>query len=514
VPVARPRPAIFLVVGRAAARIRWRLGDWSRLRSRVERSVARACKTLRPHRKFYFAKKSIEALIESHEAGEAGGGLKRALGWASLMSLGIGGIIGAGIFVLTGSVAAKFAGPGVTLSFVLSGVVCGFVALCYAELAALVPVAGSAYSYSYIALGEIFAWFVGWNLVLEYAAGAATVAIGWAGYFNRALEGFGIRALSAPEGAFNLSAAGIVILLTLLLVRGTSHSSIFNNIVVLIKVVVVFIVIFVGASYVNVANWSPLVPENAGTFGRFGWSGVVRGASVVFFAYIGFDGVTTAAQEARAPQRDVPIGIIGSLFICTVLYVAVAAVATGIVNYTELDVPDPIALAMDRTGLSAISWVVTIGALAGLTTSVLLQLFGQTRIFYAMAKDGLLPRLFARLHADYQTPAVSQMLLGVVVALAAGFLPIEILEEMVSIGTLAAFALVCGAVWRLRQTHPDLHRPFRAPGVPWTPALGIASCVALMAALPLETWIRLAIWTALGFVIYRFYGIKRARRDV
>jgi len=470
-----------------------------------------------------FTKKSVAAIVAAHEAEQHS--LKRALGWASLMAMGIGGIIGAGIFVLTGTAAANFAGPGVTLSFLLSGLACAFVALCYAELAAAIPVAGSTYTYTYVTLGEIFAWIIGWNLVLEYAAGAATVAVGWSGYFNRVLQGFGLglppewanaffaSAHGAPvHGLFNAPAAGVVLFLTAVLVRGTTESATFNNVIVAIKVLVVLLVILFGAAHVTGANWSPLVPENAGDFGHFGWSGVVRGASIVFFAYIGFDAVSTAAQEAHTPQRDVPIGILGSLIICTVLYIAVAAVATGVVSYKDLNVPDPIALVMDRTGVSWLSWIVKFGAIAGLTTAILVLLFGQTRIFYAMAQDGLLPPLFARISPAFRTPAISQTLTGVVVALAAGLLPIDILDEMVSIGTLAAFALVCAAVIRLRASHPEMHRPFRAPGIPWLPVLGIGSCFALMAALPGETWLRLVVWTAFGLAIYGFYGLKHARR--
>ncbi len=475
-------------------------------------------------RKDYFARKSVHTLIAEHEA--EGDGLKRALGWASLMAMGIGGIIGAGIFVLTGTAAANFAGPGIMLSFMLSGLACAFVALCYAELASLIPVSGSTYTYTYVTLGEIFAWIIGWNLVLEYAAGAATVAVGWAGYFNRVLLGFGVHLpeqltnayFASPHGGapvhggFNVPAAAIILILTALLVRGTSESTTFNNIIVTIKVCVVMMVIVFGASHVDAANWSPLVPENTGEFGHFGWSGVARGASVVFFAYIGFDAVSTAAQEAHTPQRDVPIGILGSLIICTILYIAVAAVATGIVNYKELGVPDPIALAMDRTGVTWISWVVKFGALAGLTTAILVLLFGQTRVFYAMAQDGLLPPVFAKLHDTYRTPAVSQIMIGVLVALAAGLLPIDILDEMVSIGTLAAFSLVCLAVIHLRRTHPELPRPFRAPGIPVIPILGIFFCAALMLALPFDTWMRLLIWTGIGLAIYMLYGVKHAKR--
>lgn len=472
----------------------------------------------------YFARKSVDDILAESDRQE-GGRLHRALGPVSLTALGIGGIIGAGIFVLTGTVAAKFAGPGVVISFALSGVACAFVALCYAELSSLIPVSGSAYTYTYATLGELFAWIIGWDLVLEYGLGAATVAVGWSGYFNRVLHGFGVDLPSqwttaffsdpnhagSGHGLFNIPAALVILGLTALLARGTRESSLFNNIIVLVKVTVVLIVIVFGVSHVDIANWTPFVPENAGEFGHYGWSGVLRGASVVFFSYIGFDAVSTAAQEARLPQRDVPIGIIASLAICTVLFIGVAAVATGVIPYAKLNVPDPIAVAMDATGIGWIAWAVKLGALAGLTTVILALLFGQTRVFYAMAHDGLLPPIFARLHAAWRTPAISQTVVGVLVALAAGLFPIEILDEMVSIGTLSAFALVCGAVIHLRRSSPDLHRPFRAPGIPWVPIVGILSCFALMAALPIETWIRLFVWMGAGLLFYFFYGSRHAK---
>lgn len=483
-------------------------------------------RTIAPRRN-YFARKSVDDIIAENHGGE-GGQLHRALGPISLTALGIGGIIGAGIFVLTGTVAAKFAGPGVVISFALSGVVCAFVALCYAELASLIPVAGSAYTYTYATLGELFAWIIGWDLVLEYGLGAATVAVGWSGYLNRVLHGFGVDLPSqwttaffsdplghgggGAHGLFNIPAAAVILLLTALLARGTRESSFFNNIIVLIKVAVVLIVIVFGVSHVDLANWTPVIPENTGEFGHYGWSGVLRGASVVFFSYIGFDAVSTAAQEAKLPQRDVPIGIIASLLICTFLFIGVAAVATGIVPYAKLGVPDPIAVAMDATGIAWMSWAVKLGALAGLTTVILALLFGQTRVFYAMAHDGLLPPVFAKLHDTWRTPAISQTVVGVLVAIAAGLFPIEILDEMVSIGTLSAFALVCGAVIHLRRSSPELHRPFRAPGIPWVPIVGILSCFALMAALPIETWIRLFVWMAGGLAFYFFYGSLRTRR--
>ncbi|MBY6240935.1 amino acid permease [Methylosinus sp. Sm6] len=475
-------------------------------------------------RRHFFARKSVEQILAEHDRGE-GVKFARALGPVSLTALGIGGIIGAGIFVLTGTVAANSAGPGVALSFALAGLACAFVALCYAELAALIPVAGSAYTYTYATLGELFAWIIGWDLVLEYGLGAATVAVGWAGYFNRVLNGLGIvlppqwtTAMFADPGHaggggyFNVPAALVVLALSALLARGTRESSQFNNFIVLVKLAVVLIVIGFGAFHVDMAHWTPFVPENTGEFGHFGWSGVLRGASIVFFSYIGFDAVSTAAQEAKLPQRDVPVGIIGSLLICTILFIAVAAVATGVVSYTTLNVPDPIAVAMDATGASWMAWIVKIGALAGLTTVILALLFGQTRVFYSMAHDGLLPPIFARLHRSWGTPAISQMVVGVLVAIAAGLFPIAILGEMVSIGTLSAFALVCGAVIYLRRKSPDLHRPFRAPGIPVVPIIGIFSCFGLMAALPIETWIRLFVWMAIGLAFYYCYGSLRTRR--
>ena len=475
----------------------------------------------------FFARKSVDDILKENHL-DGGGHFARALGPVSLTALGIGGIIGAGIFVLTGTVAAKFAGPGVVISFALAGLACAFVALCYSELAALIPVSGSAYTYTYATLGEIFAWIIGWDLVLEYGLGAATVAVGWAGYFNRVLHGIGIdlpsqwttayfseaghAGAAAGPGFFNLPAALVVLALSLLLARGTHESSRFNNFIVLVKLAVVLIVIVFGVSYIDTAHWTPFVPENTGEFGHYGWSGVLRGASIVFFSYIGFDAVSTAAQEAKLPQRDVPIGIIASLAICTLLFIGVAGVATGVVSYTALNVPDPIAVAMDATGASWMAWIVKIGALAGLTTVILALLFGQTRVFYSMAHDGMLPPAFARLHPIWKTPAISQMVVGVLVAIAAGLFPIEILDEMVSIGTLSAFALVCGAVIYLRRHRPELHRPFRAPGIPFVPILGICSCLALMAALPIETWIRLFVWMAAGLALYYFYGSLRTRR--
>ena len=451
-----------------------------------------------------------------------GHALGKTLGPVSLTALGIGCIIGAGIFVLTGTAAARYAGPGIMLSFVIGGIACAFVGLCYAELAALLPVAGSTYTYTYATLGEIFAWIIGWDLILEYAMGASTVAVGWSGYIASLLRNFGITIppqyaaapwteVKLPDGTtvggiVNIPAALIVLALTAMLIGGTKELARLNNIMVAIKLFVVVAFILLGAAYVTSANWHPLIPTNTGEFGHFGWSGVVRGASVVFFAFIGFDAVSTAAQEAKLPQRDMPIGILGSLIICTILYVLVAAVVTGLVPYTELNVPDPIAKAVDVIGMTWFSVLIKIGALAGLTTVILVLLYGQSRVFFTIAKDGLLPKMFSEVHPTLGTPYKSQLLIGIVVAIVAALTPIDVLGEMVSIGTLFAFALVCGAVVYLRKSDAEIFRPFRTPAVPWVPSLGIAFSLLLMVFLPWETWLRLIVWLAIGLVLYFAYG--------
>jgi APA family basic amino acid/polyamine antiporter len=465
----------------------------------------------------YTARKSVADIVESGEAGAHT--LSKSLGAFSITAIGIGAIIGAGIFVLTGTAAARYAGPGVMLSFMLAGLACAFVGLCYAELAALIPVSGS--SYTYATLGELAAWIIGWDLVLEYAMGATTVAVGWSGYLVSLLAQFGIEippmltnspgTLKPADGTlietvFNLPAALIVLALTALLVRGTEESAKLNNLMVGIKLVVVLAFIGFGWGLVNQSNWIPIVPENTGEFGHYGWSGVLRGASVVFFAFIGFDAVSTAAQEARNPQRDVPLGILASLLICTLLYVAVSAVLTGLVPYAQLNVPDPIALGVDVIGKPWLSMLIKFGALAGLTTVILVLLFGQSRIFYTIAHDGLPPPVFSRVHARHGTPYISQIWIGLIVALVAGFVPIHVLGEMVSIGTLFAFILVCAAVLYLRRSEADTPRPFRVPGVPIIPILGIAFCLLLMSGLPWETWLRLGVWLAIGLAIYFGYG--------
>ncbi|GJD74830.1 amino acid permease [Methylobacterium goesingense] len=469
------------------------------------------------------ARKSVADILAADAEGGEDTRLPRALSAFDLVALGVGATIGAGIFVLTGTAAANYAGPGLTLSFVLGGIACGFVALCYAELAAMVPAPGSTYTYATATLGEACAWIIGWDLVLEYAMSAATVAVGWSGYARSLLGQVGLHlppALTAapftalPGGAsawFDLPAAAIIGVLTLLLVRGNRASTRVNAVMVVIKVAIIVSFVGIGAAYVDPHLWSPLVPENTGAFGDFGWSGVLRGAGVVFFAFIGFETISTAAGETRNPQRDAPIGLLGSLGVSAVLYVAVAAVLTGLVPYRALNVPDPIAKAVEVIGLGAFSVAIKIGAILGLTTAALAALYGQARIFYAMARDGLLPPAFARLHPRFRTPAVSQVTIGAVTALVAGLVPIDLLGELVSIGTLFAFMVICTAVLVLRRTDPTRHRPFRVPGMPAVPVLGILSCLGLMLGLPGDTWLRLALWLAIGLAIYFGYGRRAAR---
>ena len=470
------------------------------------------------------ARKSLDDIIHSGEA--EGQSLSKTLGPLSITAMGIGAIIGAGIFVLTGTAAARYAGPAIVLSFVLGGIACAFVGLCYAELAAMLPVCGSSYTYTYATLGEIWAWIIGWDLILEYAMGAATVAVGWSGYITSLLHTAGIDIpaafASAPgsivklpdggtvTGIVNLPAAFIVAALTLLLILGTKESARLNNFMVAIKLAVVLAFIVLGARYVNPANWHPFIPDNTGSFGNFGLSGILRGSSVVFFAFIGFDAVSTSAQEAQRPQRDMPIGILGSLIICTLLYVAVAAVLTGLVPYGQLNVADPIAKGVDAIGLTWFSVLIKIGALTGLTTVILVLLYGQSRILFNIAHDGLLPGVFARVHPRLQTPWISQALIGCLVAITAALVPIEVLGELVSIGTLFAFVLVCAAVIYLRRSDREAFRPFRVPGVPLVPILGILFCLLLMAGLPLATWLRLLVWLAVGLTIYFTYGRRHS----
>jgi basic amino acid/polyamine antiporter, APA family len=473
-----------------------------------------------------FRKKSIPALLKEASLDS---GLKRELSAKSLIALGIGAIIGAGIFVITGTAAANFAGPAIVLSFVVSGIGCVFAGLCYAEFASMIPIAGSAYTYSYATMGEFIAWIIGWDLILEYLFASSTVAVGWSGYFVSLMKDFGIiipeKISQAPfshipgqgweltGNLINFPAVALIILITTLLVIGIRESSGVNNIIVLIKVTVVLLFIGFGISHINVANWSPYIPENTGKFGSFGISGILRGAGVIFFAYIGFDALSTAAQETKKPSRDMPIGILVSLAICTVLYIAVAAVLTGIVNYKELNVAAPIALAIDRAGDSLI-WLrplIKIGALAGLTSVVLVMLMGQPRIFFSMAKDGLLPKSFSKVHSRFRTPYITTIVTGCFAAVVAGVLPINILGELVSIGTLLAFVIVCASVIVLRKTNPNIPRPFKTPLVPWIPAAGVIICMAQMLFLPIDTWYRLILWMGAGLLIYFFYSRKRSK---
>ncbi|MFM0056853.1 amino acid permease [Paraburkholderia phytofirmans] len=474
----------------------------------------------------YMARKSVADIVGSADA-EEGRSLSKTLGATSITAMGIGAIIGAGIFVLTGTAAAQFAGPSIILSFVLGGIACAFVGLCYSELAAMLPVCGSSYTYTYATLGEIFAWIIGWDLILEYAMGAATVAVGWSGYIVSLLHNVGINIppvlAAAPgtvikladgttaTGIVNLPAIVIIAILTTMLVLGTKESARLNNIMVAVKLVVVVAFIALGVFFIKPANWHPFIPANTGEFGNFGMSGILRGSAVVFFAFIGFDAVSTAAQEAKKPQRDMPIGILGSLIICTILYILVAGVLTGLVPYAELNVPDPIAKGVDAIGMNWFSILIKIGALTGLTTVILVLLYGQSRIFFTMSTDGLLPPLFARVHPRLQTPYLSQILIGSVVAIVAALTPISVLGEMVSIGTLFAFILVCGAVIYLRRSDSDASRPFRVPGVPVVPVLGILFCLLLMAGLPLVTWVRLVVWLLIGMTIYISYGRNHSR---
>ncbi len=453
----------------------------------------------------------------------------RALDAWHLVLLGIGVVIGAGIFVLTGQAAAQYAGPAISLSFVLSGVACAFAGLCYAEFASMIPVAGSAYTYAYTTLGELFAWIIGWDLILEYLFGASAVAVGWSGYVVSILKDFGIHmpaalsnapfsydpvtGLSVTGAIVNLPAVLIIALMTTLLVIGIRASANFNNLIVVIKVAVILLFIGFGIRYIHPANWKPFLPDNTGVFGQFGWSGVLRGAAVVFFAYIGFDAVSTAAQEARNPQRDMPIGILGSLAVCAILYMAVALVLTGIVRYTELAVPDPIAVGINAAG-DSLRWLrplIKAGAVAGLSSVIMVLLMGQPRIFYSMSRDGLLPSRFAAVHPRFKTPYVTTIITGTIAAIISGLFSIGFLGEMVSIGALLAFTMVCAGVLVLRYRRPDYPRPFRTPWVPVVPVLGVVLSLGQMVALPRDTWIRLVVWMIIGLVIYGTYGFRHSR---
>jgi APA family basic amino acid/polyamine antiporter len=471
-----------------------------------------------------FRRKSVTEL-QAEAAGDKS--LKRALGPLNLTALGIGAIIGTGIFVLTGTVAAQNAGPAVILSFVLAGTASVFAALCYSEFASLVPMAGSAYTYSYATLGEFVAWIIGWDLVLEYALAATTVAIGWSGYMVSFLKDFGIHIPAQWQAArgtvvtladgttataiFNLPAVFIIGVITTLLVVGIKESASVNNVIVFIKLAVIILFIALATAYVNPGNWEPFIPPNTGEREHFGFSGVVAGAAIVFFAYIGFDSVTTTAQEAKNPQRDMPIGIIGSLVICTVLYIAVAAIATGVLHYTQLDVPDPIAKVADYAGLGVFAILIKLGAIAGLTSVILVQLLGQSRVFYSMSRDGLLPPFVRRIHPRFRTPYITSIVTGLAVAIPAAILPVRDAAKLVSIGTLLAFVIVCTGVLVLRIREPNLHRPFKTPFIWFVAPMGALSAAYLMAYLDTQTWIRLLIWLAVGLTIYFVYSRTHSR---
>jgi APA family basic amino acid/polyamine antiporter len=475
--------------------------------------------------------KSMAILQAEASSEEAGGGLRRVLTATNLILLGIGAIIGAGIFVLTGQAAAAYAGPAVMLSFVAAGLGCLFAGLCYAEFASMIPIAGSAYTYAYATMGEFVAWLIGWNLVLEYLFGAATVAVGWAGYFADFLREMGITlppGLSqaplvwdaqtstihrAAGGIINLPAVFLVACVTVLLVVGIKESARFNNIIVFIKVAIVLLVIACGFAYVNPGNWHPFIPPNtSGHYGDFGVSGIFRAAGVVFFAYIGFDAVSTAAQEAKNPQRDLPVGILGSLGICTVLYILMALVMTGLAPYKQLNVPHPVVVALSYAPqLGWLRILTDIGAIAGLASVVLVMSMAQARIFYSMSRDGLLPPWIGRVHPRFHTPYLTTVMVGVVSALVAAFFPIGILGELVSIGTLLAFVIVCGGILVLRSRRPELERPFRTPLVPVVPVLGMLCCLGLMLSLPPNTWLRLVVWTIVGLAIYFGYSRTHSR---
>jgi basic amino acid/polyamine antiporter, APA family len=445
------------------------------------------------------------------DADSRSGGLKRALGALDLTLLGIGAIVGAGIFVLTGVAAAKYAGPAIVVSFMVSGFACAMAALCYAEFAAMIPVAGSAYSYAYATMGELVGWIIGWDLVLEYAVGAAAVAVGWSGYLTVILHGLGIHLPSAlthapgsvPGAIINLPALLIVLVITYVLVIGISESARLNSIIVGIKLSVIAAVIVIGAFYVEPKNWSPFAP--------MGWTGVMKGAAVIFFAYIGFDAVSTAAEEVVEPNRDLPRGILGSLFVCTLLYILVAGVLTGMVPAHEIDVNAPLASAFVLRGMHALSGIISLGAVAGLTSVLLVLMLGQSRVFFAVSRDGLLPPAFSRIHPKYRTPYIPTALTGIAVGITAALLPIQEIAELTNIGTLFAFVLVCAGVWILRRVEPELHRPFRTPLVPLVPILGVVFCLYLMASLPFLTWIRFFVWLAIGLVIYFSYGRFHSR---
>ena len=475
-----------------------------------------------------WSRKSVAALTEE-AFGTTGHRFKRSLGVWSLTAFGVGSTVGAGIFSMTGDVAAHQAGPAVTLSFLAASIACFFAGLCYAEFAAMVPIAGSAYSYSYATLGEGVAWIIGWSLILEWLFAASVVAISWSGYVSAALKDLGMALPAALSSSpLTLDAAGhiissgtlvdlpamlVVLGCTAICIYGLKTSSLINNVIVVAKVLALLAIIWVGLTHVNVSYWHPFVPVNQGAFGQFGWSGVASGAGTLFFAYIGFDGVSTLAEETRNPQRTVPLALFFSLLICTFLYVGVSLSITGLADYRTLGVADPLYQALSASALP-LGWlkvVVGLVAILGLVSVVLASIIGQVRIFYAMSRDGLLPASIGAINPKTNTPVVGTLITGVVAAITAGLLPLGLLGELISIGTLLAFAMVCTGILILRKIAPNQHRPFRTPFVPAVPLLGILTCAILMYSLPTDTWIRLAVWLGLGFVVYFSYGRKHSK---
>lgn len=464
------------------------------------------------------------------EADESEKGLKKTLTATGLTALGVGAIIGAGLFSITGMAAAQNAGPGITISFIVAALGCVFAGLCYAEFSSMIPVAGSAYTYSFATMGEFIAWIIGWDLVLEYAVGAATVSISWSKYLSKFLDGYGIHVneqlMHSPfeGGLINIPAVVIVMVMSLILMRGTKESAFVNGLIVILKISVVLVFITLGWQYIRPENYTPYIPENKGSFGEFGFSGIIRAAAIVFFAYIGFDAVSTAAQEAKNPKRDMPIGILLSLGICTVLYILFAHVMTGVVNYTAFAGADgiaPVAIAIDNMGVADASGMITpaypwlnkaiiLAILAGYASVILVMLMGQSRVFFSMSKDGLMPKVFSEVHPKFRTPAKNNLLFMLIVSLFAAFVPARVVGEMTSIGTLFAFILVCLGVLVMRKKMPDAPRAFSTPLVPLVPILGVFVCLFMMVFLPLDTWIRLIVWMMIGFDVYLYYGMKNS----
>jgi APA family basic amino acid/polyamine antiporter len=472
-----------------------------------------------------FRTKSLQQMMEA--ASDSEHGLKRALSATNLIFIGVGCIVGTGIFVITGTAAAQYAGPALSISFLISAIVCMFVALCYTEFASMIPISGSAYSYAYTTVGELLAWFIGWNLVLEYIFGASLVAVGWSGYVVSFLKDWGIvippELSSAPldhhEGwittgaIINLPSVFIVALITTVLVFGIRESVRFNNIIVIVKIAVILLFIGFGLSHINTDNYVPFIPENTGVSGQFGWSGIFRAAGIIFLAFVGFDAVSTVAQEAKNPQRDMAKGILGSLIIVTILYIAVSLVLTGMVNYRLLNVPDPIAVGIDSAGQS-LFWlrpIIKIGAIAGMSSVILVLITGMPRILYSMSNDGLLPPVLGRVHRKYRTPHITTIIVGSVIAIISGLFPIDLIGELVSIGTLLAFAMVCVSILILRIRRPEMNRPFKTPLVWFVAIAGAAGCLYLMTSLPKTTWERLGIWTVIGLLIYFLYGKQHSK---